>query len=131
MNHIQKFLLELGVGFSSVGRPFHLEVKGSDYHIDLLFYHLKIRCFVVIDLKMEEFSPEHAGKMNFYLSVVDEWLRQPGDRPSIGLVLNKTKKKSYWRVYPALYGETNRGIKIAHTHCDIASGTAAGKSADS
>jgi predicted nuclease of restriction endonuclease-like (RecB) superfamily len=92
MDHIQKFLLELGVGFSFVGRQFHLEVEGSDYYIDLLFYHLKLRCFVVIDLKMEEFSPEHAGKMNFYLSVVDDRLRQPGDQPSIGLVLCKTKK---------------------------------------
>ncbi|MCK9631032.1 MAG: PDDEXK nuclease domain-containing protein [Methanoregula sp.] len=92
MDHIQKFLLELGVGFSFVGRQFLLEVEGSEYYIDLLFYHLKLRCFVVIDLKMEEFSPEHAGKMNFYLSVVDDRMRQPGDHPSIGLVLCKTKK---------------------------------------
>ncbi|MFA4859705.1 PDDEXK nuclease domain-containing protein [Methanoregula sp.] len=92
MDHIQKFLLELGVGFSFVGRQFLLEIEGGDYYIDLLFYHLKLRCFVVIDLKMEEFTPEHAGKMNFYLSVVDDRLRQPGDLPSIGLVLCKTKK---------------------------------------
>lgn len=92
MDHIQKFLLELGVGFSFVGRQYLLEVEGCEYFIDLLFYHLKLRCFVVIDLKMEEFSPEHAGKMNFYLSVVDDLLRQPGDQPSIGLVLCKTKK---------------------------------------
>jgi predicted nuclease of restriction endonuclease-like (RecB) superfamily len=92
MDHIQKFLLELGVGFSFVGRQFPLEIEGGDYYIDLLFYHLKLRCFVVIDLKMEEFTPEHAGKMNFYLSVVDDRLRQPGDQPSIGLVLCKTKK---------------------------------------
>lgn len=92
MDHIQKFLLELGVGFSFVGRQFPLEIEGGDYYIDLLFYHLKLRCFVVIDLKMEEFTPEHAGKMNFYLSAVDDRLRQPGDLPSIGLVLCKTKK---------------------------------------
>jgi len=92
MDHIQKFLIELGVGFSFVGRQFLLEIEGGDYYIDLLFYHLKLRCFVVIDLKMEEFTPEHAGKMNFYLSVVDDRLRQTGDQPSIGLVLCKTKK---------------------------------------
>jgi predicted nuclease of restriction endonuclease-like (RecB) superfamily len=92
INHIQKFLLELGVGFSFVGRQFLLEIEGSEYYLDLLFYHIRLRCFVVIDLKMEEFTPEHAGKMNFYLSVVDDKLRQPGDQPSIGLVLCKTKK---------------------------------------
>lgn len=92
MDHIQKFLLELGVGFSFVGRQYLLEVEGREYYLDLLFYHLRLRCFVVIDLKMEEFSPEHAGKMNFYLSVVDDRLRRPGDKPSIGLVLCKTKK---------------------------------------
>ncbi len=92
MDHIQKFLLELGVGFSFVGRQYLLEVEGGEYYLDLLFYHLRLRCFVVIDLKMEEFTPEHAGKMNFYLSVVDDRLRQPGDQPSIGLVLCKTKK---------------------------------------
>ena len=92
IDHIQKFLLELGVGFSFVGRQYLLEVEGSDYYLDLLFYHLRLRCFVVIDLKMEEFTPEHAGKMNFYLSVVDDRLRQPGDKPTIGLVLCKTRK---------------------------------------
>ncbi|OPY37892.1 MAG: hypothetical protein A4E35_00947 [Methanoregula sp. PtaU1.Bin051] len=93
IDHIQKFLLELGVGFSFIGRQYLLEVDGCEYYIDLLFYHLRLRCFVVIDLKMEEFSPEHAGKMNFYLSAVDDLLRQPGDQPSIGLVLCKTKKR--------------------------------------
>lgn len=92
IDHIQKFLLELGVGFSFVGRQYLLEVEGSDYYLDLLFYHLRLRCFVVIDLKMEEFTPEYAGKMNFYLSVVDDRLRQPGDKPTLGLVLCKTRK---------------------------------------
>jgi predicted nuclease of restriction endonuclease-like (RecB) superfamily len=71
VDHVQKFLLELGVGFAFVGRQVHLEVGKEDYYLDLVFYHLKLRCYVVIDLKMEPFKPEFAGKMNFYLSAVD------------------------------------------------------------
>jgi len=71
----------------------HLEVEGEDFYVDLLFFHLKLRCFVVIDLKMGEFKPEYAGKMNFYLSAVDAQLRHPTDEPSIGLVLCKEKKR--------------------------------------
>jgi predicted nuclease of restriction endonuclease-like (RecB) superfamily len=93
LNHIRDFLLELGVGFAFVASQHHLEVGGQDYYIDLLFYHLRLRCFVGIDLKTEEFKPEFVGKMNFYLSAVDEQLRQPSDRPSIGLILCKTKNK--------------------------------------
>lgn len=91
VDHIQKFLLELGVGFAFVGRQVHLEVGGEDYFIDLLFYHLKLRCFVVIDLKMEPFKPEFAGKMNFYLSAVDDRIRNSQDQPSIGLLLCRDK----------------------------------------
>lgn len=91
VGHIQKFLLELGVGFAFVGRQVHLEVGGEDYYLDLLFYHLTLRCFVVIDLKMEPFKPEFAGKMNFYLSAVDDRMRRPGDQPTIGLLLCKDK----------------------------------------
>jgi len=91
--HIQKFLLELGVGFAFVGRQEHLEVGGEDYYLDLLFYHLKLRCFVVLDLKMEAFKPEFAGKMNFYLTAVDEQMRHANDQPTIGLLLCKEKNR--------------------------------------
>ncbi|MGO8670327.1 MAG: PDDEXK nuclease domain-containing protein [Capsulimonadaceae bacterium] len=91
VDHIQKFLLELGAGFAFVGRQYHLEVGDQDYYIDLLFYHLKLRAYVVIDLKSGMFKPEYAGKMNFYLAAVDDMLRHPDDAPSIGLVLCKQK----------------------------------------
>lgn len=91
LDHIQKFLLELGVGFAFVGRQYHLEISGQDYYLDLLFYHLRLRCYVVIDLKMKAFEPEFAGKMNFYLSAVDDQLRHADDQPSIGLLLCKER----------------------------------------
>ncbi len=87
LRQLERFLLELGQGFAFVGRQLHLEVGDSDFYIDLLFYHLKLRCFVVIDVKKGEFKPEYAGKMNFYLSVVDDQLRHESDAPSIGLIL--------------------------------------------
>jgi predicted nuclease of restriction endonuclease-like (RecB) superfamily len=90
---IRAFLLELGVGFSFVGSQYHLEVGDKDFYIDLLFYHLHLRCFVVIDLKVGEFEPEYAGKMNFYLSAVDDLLRHKDDQPSIGIILCKSKNK--------------------------------------
>jgi len=89
--HIQQFLLELGTGFAFVGRQYHLEIGQKDYYLDLLFYHLRLRCFVVVDLKMREFLPEYAGKMNFYLSAVDDLLRHPTDTPTIGLILCKSR----------------------------------------
>jgi predicted nuclease of restriction endonuclease-like (RecB) superfamily len=91
--NIQKFLLELGVGFAFVGSQYHLEIGGQDFYIDLLFYHLKLRCFVVIDLKMVEFKPEFAGKMNFYLSAVDDLVKHQTDEPTVGLILCKSKNK--------------------------------------
>ena len=91
LDHIQKFLLELGVGFAFVGRQYHMEISSQDYYLDLLFYHLRLRCYVVIDLKMKAFEPEFAGKMNFYLSAVDDQLRHTDDRPSIGLLLCKER----------------------------------------
>ena len=91
--HIRSFLLELGVGFAFVGSQYHLEVGDDDFYIDLLFYHLKLRCFVVIDLKAGKFQPAYAGQMNFYLSVVDDLLRQPDDKPSIGIILCKNRNK--------------------------------------
>jgi len=93
VEHIRKFLIELGVGFAFVGSQYHLEVEGEDFYLDLLFYHLRLRCFVAIDLKMEPFKPEFAGKMNFYLSAVDAQLRHSGDHPSIGIILCKTQKR--------------------------------------
>jgi predicted nuclease of restriction endonuclease-like (RecB) superfamily len=93
IEHVRDFLLELGVGFAFVGSQVHLDVGGDDFFLDLLFYHLKLRCFVVIDLKVGAFKPEYAGKMNFYLSAVDAQLRTEGDQPSIGLVLCKEKNK--------------------------------------
>jgi predicted nuclease of restriction endonuclease-like (RecB) superfamily len=91
MKDIERFLLELGEGFAFVGRQCHLEVGGQDFFIDLLFYHLKLSCFYVIELKNGDFKPEYAGKMNFYLSAVDDNLKRPGDNPSIGLILCKSK----------------------------------------
>ena len=91
INHIEKFLLELGQGFAFVGRQYHVEIDGEDYYIDLLFYHLKLRCYCVIELKNTDFKPEYAGKMNFYLSAIDDLVKQETDNPSIGMILCKTK----------------------------------------
>lgn len=93
MQHIQKFLLELGDGFAFVGRQYHLQISNQDFYIDLLFYHLKLRCYIVIELKADKFEPEHAGKMNFYLSAVDDLLKHPSDNAAIGLILCKTNDK--------------------------------------
>jgi predicted nuclease of restriction endonuclease-like (RecB) superfamily len=92
LEHLRAFMLELGVGFAFVGSQYHLEVEGDDYYLDLLFYHLKLRAFVAIDLKVEEFKPEFAGKMQFYLSAIDNLLRHADDQPSIGIILCKGKK---------------------------------------
>jgi predicted nuclease of restriction endonuclease-like (RecB) superfamily len=91
--HIRDFLLELGLGFAFLGSQYPLEVDGKEYRLDLLFYHIHLRCFVVIDLKMGEFQPEFTGKMNFYVSVVDDRLRHATDNPTIGLILCKSKSK--------------------------------------
>ena len=93
IDQIQRFLLELGMGFAFVGRQYHLEVEGEDFYLDLLFYHLHLRCYIVIELKVEKFKPEFAGKMNFYLAVVDDLLRHPDDQPAIGLILCKEKNR--------------------------------------
>jgi len=89
--HIERFLLELGEGFAFLGRQYHLQVEDQDFYLDLLFYHIKLRSFLVVELKSGKFKPEYAGKMNFYLSAVDDLLRQPGDNPSIGLILCRSK----------------------------------------
>ncbi len=93
VDHIQKFLLELGQGFAFVGRQIHLEVGGDDFYLDLLFYHLKLRCYVVIELKAGNFTPADAGQINLYLSAVDDLLRHPDDKPTIGLLLCRGKNK--------------------------------------
>lgn len=93
LNHIRDFLLELGVGFAFVGNQYHLEVGGRDFWLDLLFYHYRLHCFVVIDLKVVEFEPEFSGKMSFYVSAVDDLLKQSGDNPTIGIILCKTKNQ--------------------------------------
>ncbi len=93
VDHIQKFLLELGAGFAFVGRQVHLEVGGTDSYLDLLFYHLKLRRYIVIELKAVPFEPGFTGTMNFYLNAVDDLLRHPDDQPTIGLLLCKSKDK--------------------------------------
>lgn len=89
IDHLRLLILELGKGFAFVGSQYPLEVGGQDYYLDLLFYHLRLRCFVVFELKVEGFKPEFAGKMNFYLSAVDDQLRHPHDQASIGIILCK------------------------------------------
>ncbi|MFV0555073.1 MAG: YhcG family protein [Mangrovibacterium sp.] len=93
IEHITKFLLELGKGFAFVGRQYHLEVDDTDYYIDLLFYHTKLKCYVVIELKNTKFMPEYAGKLNFYLSAVDSLVKAEDDKPTIGMLLCRDKKK--------------------------------------
>jgi predicted nuclease of restriction endonuclease-like (RecB) superfamily len=93
VSHIQKFLLELGTGFAFVGRQVPLEVGGEDYPLDLLFYHLKLRRYVVIELKARAFTPGDVGQLNLYLSAVDDLLRHPDDQPTIGLLLCRKKNK--------------------------------------
>jgi predicted nuclease of restriction endonuclease-like (RecB) superfamily len=93
LEHLRQFLIELGTVFAFVGSQVALSVGGEDFKIDLLFYHLKLRCFCVIDLKMTPFKPGDAGQMNFYLSAVDDLMRHPDDKPSIGLILCKTKNR--------------------------------------
>ena len=88
---VTKLLLELGTGFAFLGNQYHINVGGNDFYIDLLFYNLNLRCYVVIELKTGEFKPEYAGQINFYLSAVDGILKQETDRPSIGLLLCKSK----------------------------------------
>ena len=93
VKHLEKFLIELGVGFAFVGRQYHIQVGDSDFYIDLLFYHVKLRCYVVIELKKGSFKPEYAGKLNLYLNAADDQLRHNDDKPTIGLILCQDKNK--------------------------------------
>ncbi len=93
VDHIQRFLLELGAGFAFVGRQMHLEVADQDFYLDLLFYHLKPRCYVVVELKAVPFDPAFVGQMNLYLSAADDLLRHSDDKPTIGLLLCRSKNR--------------------------------------
>lgn len=91
VKHVTKFLLELGAGFSFIGRQYRLEVAGDEYFVDLLFYHVKLHCYIVIELKAVKFKPEFAGKLNFYVSAVDGILKTKIDNPTIGIIICKSK----------------------------------------
>lgn len=91
IQHITRFLLELGKGFAFIGQQQHLEIAGNDYYIDLLFYHTKLKCYIVIELKNTRFMPEYAGKLNFYLSAVDSLVKMEDDNPTIGILLCREK----------------------------------------
>ena len=93
VSEVTKLLLEFGQGFAFVGREVHLEVGGEDFYLDLLFYHLRLHCYVVVELKTGKFKPEYAGKMNFYLSAVDDLIKSETDAPSIGLILCRDKQR--------------------------------------
>lgn len=91
--HITQFLLELGKGFAFVGRQYPLSVGGEDFFVDLLFYHTRLKCYIVLELKAGAFKPEYAGKLNFYLSAVDDLLRDDADQPTIGMILCQEKNR--------------------------------------
>ena len=94
VQHMRDFLLELGIGFSFVGHDYRLDIEGDEFFIDMLFYHLKLRCFIAIQLEMGEFKPEQSGRMNFYLTAIDAQEREEYDRPTIGIILCKSKNKT-------------------------------------
>lgn len=93
MANIAKTLIELGTGFAFLGNQYHITVGNDDYYLDLLFYNTRLRCYVVVELKAGKFKPEYAGKLNFYLSAVDDMLRHEYDNPSIGILLCKERDK--------------------------------------
>ena len=94
VNHVTKFLLELGAGFSYIGRQYNLEINGDEFFIDLLFYHVKLHCYVVVELKSVKFKPEFAGKLNFYISAVDGILKSERDNPTVGILICKSKNNT-------------------------------------
>lgn len=115
ITHIRKFMLELGAGFAFVGQQVPIEVGGEDFYMDLLFYHVRMHCYVVIELKTGKFKPEYAGKLNFYLSAVDDLLRTPGDAPTIGMVLCQDKNQVVAE-YALRDMEKPMGVSIYHIH---------------
>ncbi|NEO34738.1 MAG: DUF1016 domain-containing protein, partial [Symploca sp. SIO3C6] len=110
VEHIRDFLMELGVGFAFLGNQYPLEVSGKEYRLDLLFYHVQLHCYIVIDLKMREFEPEYSGQMSFYVAAVDNLLRTERDDPTIGIILCKSKDRT--TVEYALQG-SNQPIGVA------------------
>lgn len=113
-SRITDFLLEMGRGFAFIGRQYHLTVDGDDYYIDILMYHLQLHCYVVVELKAVEFKPEFVSKLNFYISAVDEYVKTPEDKPTIGLLLCRTKSDN--KVRFALRGITQpMGISAYET----------------
>lgn len=118
ISHVEKFMREMGQGFSLVGRQVSIKVSDKDFYIDLLFYHLKLRCFVVVELKATDFKPEYAGKMNFYLSAVDDLMRHPADNPTIGILI--CKKKDNFIVEYALR-DINKPVGVAEYETKIVS----------
>ncbi len=116
INSVQKLLLEMGKGFALVGRQYHLVVDEDDYYIDLLFYHIKLKCYIVVELKTRAFNPRDAGQLNFYLSAVDDLVRDPEDKPTIGLLLCKSKKN-----FTAEYAlrDINKPMGIAEYETEI------------
>lgn len=105
IEHLEKFLIELGQGFAFVGRQVHLEFSSEDFYIDLLFYHLKLRCFVVVELKAGAFEPGHVSQLNMYMNIVDDLMRHPTDNKTIGLLL--VKEKNHTIAKYSLAGYTN------------------------
>jgi predicted nuclease of restriction endonuclease-like (RecB) superfamily len=110
VEHMTRFLLELGAGFAFVGRQVHIEVGGEDFYIDLLFYHLKLHAYVVIELKAGDFKPEYTGKLGFYLTAIDAQRKTPEDGPTIGLLLCKSKNHV---VAEYALRDTNKPIGVA------------------
>ena len=109
-DHITQFLVELGAGFAYMGKQVHIEVGGQDFYMDLLFYHVKLRCYVVVELKSVDLTPEHVGKLNFYLSAVDSQIKTEADAPTIGLLLCKTRNKI---IAEYSLRDTNKPIGVA------------------
>ena len=94
VRNVTSLLMELGTGFAFMGQQYHLEIGGKDFYIDLLFYNTKLRCYVAIDLKIGDSKPEQAGKMNFYLSALDDLVKSPDDNPSVGLILCRDENRT-------------------------------------
>lgn len=114
VRHVTEFLLELGAGFAFVGRQVLLDVGGDEFFIDLLFYHLKLRCYVVIELKGGKFKPEHLGQLGFYLTAVDRQVKSDHDNATIGLLLCKSKNKV---VAEYALGDKSQPMGVANTSC--------------
>ena len=116
VNHIQRFLIELGQGFAFVGQQYHIKAGEKDLYMDLLFYHLKLRCYVICEIKGKEFDSRDAGQMSAYLSAVDDQLRHEDDKPSIGMILCKTKDNVFVEY---VLRNFNRPISVAQYEIEL------------